>query len=102
MSNPLSQVGQTPHPEVPSQVQQCCEQAQQQGQSAGPIRAEGSGPADTSASRAPSEPPATRLPQHPVQQQDDHAQRPAQSERERQQGEVRAEDTAIPASTDAD
>jgi len=102
MSNPLSHIGQTPHPEVSSQVQEHCEHAQQQSQGADQRQVQGSSAAGAPTSPAQSAPPATRLPQHPVQQQDDHAQSPAQSERERQQGEVRAEDTAIPAGTDAD
>lgn len=98
MSNPLSHIGQTPHPEVSTQVQQQCAQAQPQqqgGQDQG--GGEGRQPGDTHA-----EPPATRLPQHPQQQQDDPLQRPGEQQRIRQQGETRAEDTTLPAPTDAD
>ncbi|MFG6415634.1 hypothetical protein ACG02S_17210 [Roseateles sp. DC23W] len=47
-------------------------------------------------------PPATRLPQHPQQQQEDPAQRPGEQQRIRQQGETSAEDTSLPAPTEVD
>ena len=47
------------------------------------------------------EPPATRLPQHPQQRRDETAQRPAQK-RPREPGEPQAQDTVLPAPTDAD
>lgn len=104
MSNPLSHVGQTPHPEVSSQVQEHCAQVQGQQQAFGaqgkladqrPGGAQGPERADSGGER-----PATRLPQHPQQQQADPALDGKQ--RIRQQGETRAEDTSLPAPTDAD
>ncbi|MGM9480247.1 hypothetical protein ACS5PN_03540 [Roseateles sp. NT4] len=105
MSNPLSHVGQTPHPEVSAQVQQHCDQVQAQSQT--PVESHSQGQTGGSAESAPPasgpwEPPATRLPQHPQQQQTDAAQRPDEQQRIRQQGETRAEDTSLPAPTDAD
>jgi len=109
MSNPLSQVGQTPHPEVPEQVQQQAQQAgaqQQQGGDQGGRRQQGQqqgapqGP--QAAGTTPWEPPATRLPQHPQQQQEDRSKQPAGQQRVRQQGEIHAEDTTLPSPKDAD
>ncbi len=108
MNNPLSHVGQTPHPEVPKDVDAHCAQAQsqqkggqgqtqQQGNGGEAGQADGQQPASLS-----SEPPATRLPQHPEQQQDNLAHRPAEPQRIRQQGETKAEDTPLPSPTDAD
>lgn len=108
MNNPLSHVGQTPHAEVPTDVVEHCEhvqrqqqggqgQAQQQGTGGTPGRGE-----DHQIGSASGERPATRLPQHPQQQQDDPALRPADQQRIRQQGETKPEDTALPSPTDAD
>lgn len=80
MNNPLSRVGPTPRPE----------EAQTQGR--------GAGAPDNPAA---SERPATRLPQHPRQQQTD-TQPSDQKPGERQQTATQAADTVIPASTDAD
>lgn len=101
MSNPLSHIGQTAHPEVSLQVQQHCEQArtQQQGDQ---VQSQAQGEPARQDSAAPWEPPATRLPQHPKQQQENPAQRANGQQRIRQQGETRAEDTALPSPTDAD
>jgi hypothetical protein len=105
MSNPLSRIGQTPQPEASAQVQQRSDQArsQQQGSDAGQSQSQGGRPAETQPpASSPSEPPATRLPQHPLQQQDDPVRRPGHPQRIRQQGETHAEDTSLPAPTDAD
>jgi hypothetical protein len=104
MNNPLSHVGQTPHPEVPTYVLKHCAKAQQQGAQS-QAQTLPSEQAENQSSREPSngswEPPATRLPQHPLQQEE-----PAQSPNEQggipQQGETRAEDTKLPAPTQAD
>lgn len=101
MNNPLSQVGQTPHPEVLKDIDGHCEQVQSQTQQQGNAGAAGQVEGREVAA-APSEPPATRLPQHPQQQQDDPAHRPAERERIRQQGETKAEDTTLPSPTEAD
>lgn len=49
-----------------------------------------------------SEPPATRLPQHPQQRRDEPGQGSAGRKQPRQPGEPRAEDAVLPAPTDAD
>jgi len=108
MNNPLSHVGQTPHPEVPKDVDEHCEQVQSQQQGGqGQTQHQGNGGAagqveGREAASASPEPPATRLPQHPQQQQDDPTNRPAEQQRIRQQGETKAEDTTLPSPTDAD
>lgn len=89
MSNPLSHVGQTARPEMTQAQLNGDGQRQSQGR-----------PQERGA--ATPEPPATRLPQHPLQQQRDPAADRDGQERIRQQGETRAEDTALPAPTDAD
>lgn len=108
MNNPLSHVGQTPHPEVSKSVDEHCEQVQSQlegGQGQTQQQGNGAAASQVEAQKpgsASPEPPATRLPQHPQQQQDDPAHRPAEQQRIRQQGETKAEDTALPSPTDAD
>lgn len=106
MSNPLTHVGQTARPEDSLELQQHCQQvqaqqqaAQQQGQSTDAKAGVGGsqqmgGPAQ--------EPSATRLPQHPQQQQESAAPGSIGQQRIRQQGETRAEDTSLPSPTDAD
>lgn len=93
MNNPLSHVGQTAHPEQPTQGQQQAEQAQSPQQGGQDARQPG---ADTSEL-----PPATRLPQHPSQQGDEPVQDAGQP-RVPQPGESKAEDSKLPSPTEAD
>lgn len=86
--NPLTHTGQTAHPERDQPTQQ---QQQQQGNQA------------TNDQEQPSwNPPATRLPQHPRQQQEDPAHSDIGRQRIHQQGETQAEDTTLPAPTQVD
>lgn len=88
--NPLTHVGQTAHPEGDGQTLTQQQQQQQGGQA-------------RSDQEPPSwNPPATRLPQHPQQQQEDPAHSEIGRQRIHQQGETRAEDTTLPAPTQAD
>lgn len=94
MNTPLTHVGQTAHPEVPAEVQQHCSQVKSQHQAAA-----GSNQIRSDAGNAQQS--STRLPQlH--QQQGDSSLRADGQQRAGQHGETRAEDTALPAPTDAD
>lgn len=64
MTNPLSHVGQSPHPEVSAQTQRQCEQAQ--APAPGETQAEPSKEPSQGPSKPPGEHPATRLSQHPL------------------------------------
>ncbi len=99
MNPPSFSVGQAPQPQVSARVDEQQPQVRPQISGSRPSPSEGDGGAQGS---RPSEPPATRLPQHPEQRRDDPAPRPAGQPRSRQEGETRAADTVLPSPTQAD
>lgn len=101
MSNPLSQIGQPVRPDINSQSQQQGSQDAGQAQRQAPPEGQQENP-QPGAGTGSWNPPATRLPQHPQQQQEDPAERPGEQQRIRQQGETHPEDTSLPAPTEVD